>query len=76
MMVIVGRGESFTVTVKVHEFVLFAASTAIQVTGVAPMANVEPDAGVQTTGTTAVQLSVAVALNVTTAPLLLVQEAT
>jgi hypothetical protein len=75
MMVIVGRGESLTVTVKVQVFVLLAASVATHVTVVTPMANVEPEAGVQTTGTKAVQLSVAVAVKFTTAPLLLVQAA-
>jgi len=47
--VIVGFSASITVTVNEHDTVLFDASVAMQVTVVAPLLKVEPDAGVQTT---------------------------
>jgi hypothetical protein len=42
-------GGGFTVTVNVHEFVMFFASVAAQVTVVAPMLNIESLAGVHVT---------------------------
>jgi hypothetical protein len=59
--VIVGACVSFTVTVKEQLAVLPDASLTVQFTVVAPFANVEPDAGVQTGVPTPGQLSVAVA---------------
>jgi hypothetical protein len=43
--------DTLTVTEKVQETVLFAASVPSQVTGVVPRANEEPDGGLQTTDT-------------------------
>jgi hypothetical protein len=60
-----GGCVSFTVTVKLHDAVLPAASVAVQLTGVVPKGNAEPLAGTQ--ATVAPQLSVAVVVNVTTA---------
>lgn len=45
----VGFWLSLTVTVKVHEPVLFEASVAVQVTVVVPRRNVVPDGGTQLT---------------------------
>lgn len=57
-----------TVTVKLHDEELFAASVAVHVTVVTPSAKLEPDAGKQVTVGFAVQLSFAVGvLNVTVA---------
>ena len=53
-----GASVSLTVTVNEHVSALPAASEAMQVTVVAPAANVEPDAGVQVIVAPA-QLSVA-----------------
>jgi hypothetical protein len=60
-----GGWVSFTVTVKLHDAVLPAPSTAVQVTIVVPNENVEPLAGTQEA--VAPQLSVTVVVNVTTA---------
>ena len=58
---------SVTVTVKVHDAMLFAASFAVQVTVVVPTVKVVPDAGAQVT-VAEPQLSVAVGeVNVATA---------
>jgi hypothetical protein len=62
-----GGRVSLTVTVKVHEPGLPLASVAVQVTGVVPLAKVEPLAGLQATVAPG-QLSVTLAANVTTAP--------
>ena len=57
---------SLTVTVKLHEAALFAASRAVQVTVVTPSGKLDPEAGEQVTVGFAVQLSFAVGvLNVT-----------
>jgi hypothetical protein len=64
--VTVGFSASRTVTVKLHVAALPAASRAVQVTGVSPMANVEPLAGTQLTLAPG-QLSLALAANSTTA---------
>jgi hypothetical protein len=62
-----------TLTVNPADAVLPRASLAVQVTGVVPTAKVEPEAGVQVTGTLPETRSVAVgAGQVTTAPLVLV----
>ena len=58
---------SFTVTVKLQLAELLDASITEQFTVVVPFGNVAPDAGVQLGVPTPGQLSVAVALNVTTA---------
>ena len=55
--VMVGFWLSLTVTVKLHEAILFAASVAVQVTVVTPFWKVEPEAGVHVAVTPA-QLSV------------------
>lgn len=64
--VIDGACVSFTVTVKLHDAVLLEASVAVHVTVVTPFENCDPDGGVHAT-VTPEQLSVAVAVNVTTA---------
>ncbi len=61
-----GGSASLTVTRKVHEAVLPAASVAVQVTVVVPTGNVDPDAGVQVIVAPG-QLSVTVEVYVTTA---------
>jgi len=58
----IGPVPSVTVTVNDPVAVLFAASDALQLTVVAPTMNVEPDTGVQVTGTTPLMLSVPVTL--------------
>src|SRR5712692_3681082 len=68
-LVVVG---SLTVTVKLQVLALPQASVAVQFTVVVPSAKVEPEAGTQTTAT-ALQVSLAVVVKVTTAPLALVQ---
>jgi hypothetical protein len=60
--VIIGVLESNTVTLNVHWRVLLLESVAAQVTIVAPIGNVEPEAGVQTTGTVPLQTSDAVGI--------------
>ena len=67
---------STTVTVKLADPVLPALSVAEQVTVVGPSAKVLPDAGVQTGVIEPSTVSVAVAVNVTTAPAELVASAT
>jgi hypothetical protein len=57
---IVGACVSLTVTVNEHVPVLFAASLAVHLTVVTPLANDAPDAGVQVTAPTPEQLSLAV----------------
>lgn len=64
----VSTGTSFTVTVKVPEAVCAAWFVAVQVTTVEATGNVLPDGGVQTTGTAPSTMSLADAVNVTTAP--------
>jgi hypothetical protein len=59
---ITGGVVGCTVTVKEACEVLLCASVAAQVTVVAPMGNVEPDAGVQLTGSDPSTRSVAVAV--------------
>ena len=54
-----GGSVSLTVTVKLHVFVLPAASVAVQATGVVPVPKLEPPAGLQVTVTPG-QLSLAV----------------
>jgi hypothetical protein len=68
----VGGCVSVTVIVKVPLPVLPAASCAVQVTVVAAIGKVEPDAGLQVTGRGPLTTSVADAENVTTAPAALV----
>ena len=63
-----GSVVSRTVTVKVADPVLPAVSVAEQVTVVGPSGKVLPDAGVQTGVIEPSTVSVAVAVNVTTAP--------
>ena len=63
-----GSVVSTTVTVKLADPVLPALSVAEQVTVVGPSANVLPDAGVETGVIEPSTVSVAVAVNVTTAP--------
>jgi hypothetical protein len=66
--VICGGSVSLTVTVNEQLPVLVLVSVAEQVTVVVPTGNVAPEAGVQTTGITPSQLSLAVgAVYVTTA---------
>ena len=67
-----GAMVSTTVTEKLAEPVLFAASVAVHSTGVVPIWNVEPLAGVQVGGSDPSTLSFALALNVNTAPAALV----
>ena len=55
----VGFWLSLTVTVKLHELVLPAASVTEQVTVVTPFAKAEPDEGLQATVPTPPQLSLA-----------------
>ena len=55
----VGLWLSLTVTVKLHELPLPAASVTEQVTVVAPFAKAEPDEGLQVTVPTPAQLSLA-----------------
>jgi hypothetical protein len=62
--VIVGSCVSTTVTVKVQLASLPAASVAVAVTVVVPTGKVEPEGGEDTT-VTAVQLSVALTVNIT-----------
>jgi hypothetical protein len=64
-----GAVVSATLTVKLPEAVLLAASVAEQFTVVVPRANVAPEAGRQTTGTVPPIASSADAEKVTTAPL-------
>ena len=64
--VIVGGCASFTVMVKAHDAVLLEASVAVHVTVVTPFGNCDPVGGLHTTVTPG-QLSVPVAVNVTTA---------
>jgi hypothetical protein len=45
------RGGALTVTEKLHDDDRFSASVATHSTGVDPMANVDPDDGVQETET-------------------------
>src|SRR5688572_8888219 len=59
-----GGCVSCTVTVNAQVLVLPLASTAVQLTGVVPVANVDPEGGVQLIETPG-QLSVTVAANVT-----------
>ena len=68
VMEIVGAVVSFTVTVKLAEPVLPAASLAVQLTVVVPIGNVEAEAGLHVTGREPSTKSVAVAVNVTAAP--------
>jgi hypothetical protein len=65
-------GVSVTVIVKLAVPVLVCSSVAEQFTVVVPSGNVEPDAGVQVTGSVPSTTSVALAVNVTAAPLGLV----
>jgi hypothetical protein len=59
---------SFTLTVKVHgDEALPAESVAVQLTVVMPLANVDPEAGVQTGATNGSQLSCAAISKLTTA---------
>jgi hypothetical protein len=60
--VTVGGWVSLTVTVKLHEPVLFEESVAVQLTVVVPFCKAEPDAGVQVGVSDSSQLSLAVAL--------------
>ena len=62
----VGAVESTTVTSKVSEIELPAASVAVHVTLVVPTGNVEPDAGTQATVGNTPELSLAVTTKVTT----------
>jgi hypothetical protein len=59
-LLIVGAVVSRTVTVNVAVPVLFAASVAVQVTVLVPSGNVEPEAGLQVTGTFPLTVSLAV----------------
>lgn len=62
----VGAAMSLTVTVKLHDEELFAASVAVQVTVVTPNGKFAPEAGTHVT--VAPQLSVAVGVaNITAA---------
>ena len=63
---------SVTATVNVRVAELTCASLVVHVTGVAPTANVDPDAGEQTTGRAPSTISTADAVNVTSAPTKLV----
>ncbi len=76
VIVVSGAVVSRTVTVKVADPVLPAVSVAEQVTVVVPSGKVLPDAGVQTGVIEPSTVSVAVAVNVTTAPAELVASAT
>jgi len=67
-MVTTGSVVSCTVTVNEAVPVLPAASLAVHVTVVIPIANVEPEAGVQVGPLVTPMLSVAVTAYVTTAP--------
>jgi multisubunit Na+/H+ antiporter MnhB subunit len=62
-----GASSSLTVTVNEQLPELVAESVAVQVTVVMPLGNVAPDGGVQTGVIEPSQLSVAVAVNITTA---------
>lgn len=64
--IIVGGCVSFTVMVKEHDAVLVVASVAVHVTVVTPFGNCDPEGGLHATVTPG-QLSVAVAVNETTA---------
>jgi hypothetical protein len=57
--VITGFSRSWTITAKLHRFVLPLGSVATQLTAVTPLAKVEPEGGAQTS--VAPQLSVALA---------------
>jgi len=61
-----GSSPSCTVTVKLHRLVFPLASVAVQFTAVTPLINVAPEGGAQIT-VVPLQLSVALAANVTTA---------
>jgi hypothetical protein len=63
---------AFTVTLNVQRVVFPQASLAVVVTVVVPTGNTEPEAGLETRDTSPGQLSVAVTLKLTTAPLVLV----
>jgi hypothetical protein len=65
--VAVGSSVSLTVTVKEQAPVLPLASVAEQITGVVPVAKTVPEAGLQVTALTPAQLSVALAVKLTTA---------
>ena len=67
LVAIVGGVVSCTVTVNVPVALLLAASVAVQVTGVEPKANVEPEAGTQDI-VTGLTVSVAVGKTPTSAP--------
>src|SRR5712671_2053091 len=58
-----------TITLKLHWLVLPHSSVATQVTAFVPTGNTEPEGGVQTTLTGRGQLSVAVTVKSTVAPL-------
>jgi hypothetical protein len=64
--VMLGASSSLTVTLKLHDTLLPEASVAVQFTGVVPVGNALPEAGLQFTLTPG-QLSLALAANVTTA---------
>ena len=66
--VMVGFWVSLTVTVKLQVLVRPTASVAVEVTVVVPFGKVDPEAGVELMVTVPGQLSVAVTVNVTTAP--------
>src|SRR5258708_32254073 len=72
---IVGGVVSCTVTVNEPCATLPAASCALHCTVVVPSGKVDPDAGVHVTGTGPSKSSMAVAVNVTTAPEALVASA-
>src|SRR5262249_36421980 len=69
--VAVGAGAGLTVTVKLPLALLPDKSLAEHDTVVVPSGNVDPDAGLQVTGLAPSTASLAVAVNVTTAPLIL-----
>src|SRR5262245_15519427 len=62
-----GASPSLTVTAKEQRLELPDASVAVHITVVRPLANTEPDAGMQLMEGGPIQLSVAVGLKVTTA---------
>jgi len=62
-----GASSSLTVTVNEQEPTFDDVSVAVHITVVMPLGNVAPDAGVQTGVIDPSQLSVAVAVNITTA---------
>ena len=59
-------GASFTVTVKEPEAVRWPESVTLQLTGVDPKANTDPEAGVQTAGIVPSSASVPLAVKLTT----------